>query len=198
MSSLITSNHGLSSRGLVTRYTSILHESAASTQACHDRIRLPCGLSICIESSGRAHSVVLSITFFDKTANRVGPVRWAEVWSETIASKKQAADVYGGGDEVDAMTIGLLIDIANMGRKSFAACAIYWDADAPPACRHGCKTWKVGESAGRPKVTEVPTAGGHRTINTPYGVLRCDRQSTARSHSIGGFPSSNALQYLDD
>lgn len=196
MSGLIPSTLGQSSRGLVTNYTSILHEGAGSVQACHDRIKLPGSLSICLDSTGRTHSVVMSINFFDKAANRVGPAKWFEVWSDTIAARKQSDAIYGDG-QVEAAAIGLDVSVAIMGRKSSAAYAIYWDDDAPRPCRHGCKIWKVGETNGRPKVIEVPTSGGQRTVHTPYGTLRCDRQTASRVHTVGGYSNQGMLEYLN-
>ena len=194
MSSLIPSTLDSSSRELVARYTSILHEAAGSTQARHDRVKLPGGLSICLDSIGRAHSVVMSIIFHDKVAKRIGPAKWTEVWSETIASKKQTADVYGDGGEIAAEAFGLNVTVAIMGRKSSALYAIYWDVDIPRACQHGCKIWKVSEAGGRPKLSEISTGGHQRTIHTPYGILRCDRQTAARVHTVGGHTSSGGLE----
>ena len=197
--SLLSSSSGFTSRGLTSSHHSILHETSQPTQACHDKIHLPAGLVVCLDSDGRAHQIILHIDFFDKSGKLVNPAKWNQVWSSVIEEKKSKGTLSYLGLPIEPEQIGLRIRAVNVGRRASVDWSLVEDDDAPFHCRYGCKRYKIiGNDTAKPKIVESLDAGvtaRQRTVHTPYGTVRYDPKVLPRGHIVG---SRSTIDYLDN
>ena len=129
-------------------HTAYKHNTSGKLHQCHNCVRLPGNLVICILSWSRTkHNVYLGVAFWSRAETPVDLLDWYKEWHDDLvllSSGEQPPDRL-----LQPEDYGLEI-IAKVGRlsKGTVQVSLVWDPEPGDLCREGCSEYQLVQEIG--------------------------------------------------
>jgi hypothetical protein len=131
-------------------HTAYKHSSSGRLYNCHNCIRLPGNLVICISSWSRTkHNVYLGVAFWSKKETPVDLLDWYKEWYSELSLL--SSDTRSPDSVLQPEDYGLEI-ITKVGRlsrgQSQVVFDLVWNPEPSEGCKEGCNEYQVVQEIG--------------------------------------------------